>query len=420
MKRRDFARLLAAGGLNVALAGCVGAQNGGTPRVARPDPVTDPGLRPQPNASYDAWVAAFQDRARARGISTATLRAAFRGQGFLPGVVERDRNQTEFKRNLEDYLAITAPEEKIAFGRPLFNRHKAMLREIEDRYGVPPHILGSIWGMESYFGTKRGKIPVISATSTLAWEGRRGKFFEANLMNALRILEAGEARPAQLVGSWAGAMGHTQLIPNAFQDHAVDFRGDGRRDIWSDDPTDAMATTARFISKAGWRRGQIWGLEVRVPQGYDGPSGRKNRRAGSDWRALGLRAARGGALPDQGSAALLMPMGPNRPSFLVYHNYNMILRYNPSENYGLAVGYLADRLNGGGPLKTAFGTDRYGLTLEGRKSLQRALGRAGFDAGKADGVFGKKTEAAIRGYEAANGLPVTGAPSAGLLRQLGL
>lgn len=389
------------------------------PNVARPDPATDPGLRPQPNASYDAWVIAFRERAKSRGITESTLNAAFRGQGYLPGVIERDRNQTEFRRTLEDYLAITAPEDKIGFGRRAFAAQRQTLRQVETKYGVPPHILASIWGLESYFGTKKGTIPVISATSTLAWEGRRGRFFEANLMDALRIIQTGDGRPDQLVGSWAGAMGHTQLIPNAYQQHAVDFDGDGRRDIWSSDPTDAFATTARFLSNAGWRKGQTWGLEVTLPETFNpGLTGRGKKRSVSDWRARGVSPARGGSLPDHGSAAVLAPMGIGRPAFLVFRNFDMILRYNPSENYGLAVGYMADRLNGGGSLVGRFGRDKNGLTLEDRKAIQRGLNSRGFNVGTVDGVFGKKTDAAIRGWQQANGLPATGVPSRDLLRLL--
>ncbi|WP_425099645.1 lytic murein transglycosylase [Tropicibacter sp. S64] len=413
LNRRQFSL----GAMAFGLAGC-GGGTVGVPNVARPDPATDPGLRPQPNASYDTWVAAFRQRAMARGITVQTLDAAFRGQGYLPGVVERDRNQTEFKRSLEDYLAIVAPEEKVQFGRPQFARQRGTLGRIEAQYGVPPHILAGVWGLESYFGTKRGTIPVISATSTLAWEGRRGSFFESNLMDALRIVQTGDATPSQLVGSWAGAMGHTQLIPNAYQANAVDFNGDGKRDIWTDDPTDALATTARFLSRAGWRRGQIWGLEVTVPQGYSGPTGRGNRQSVGAWSALGVRAAKGGSLPDHGPAALLAPMGIGRPTFLVYHNFTIILRYNPSENYGLGVGYMADRLNGAGPLSGTFGPDSNGLTLEDRKAIQAGLTRRGYDAGTPDGVIGKKTEAAISAYQQAEGLAVTGQPSKALLARL--
>ncbi|SMX41026.1 lytic murein transglycosylase [Maliponia aquimaris] len=411
--RRDVTLGLSA----IFLGGCLPG-NGATPQVARPDPETDPGLRPQPNPAYDQWVQAFQARARERGITQATLDRAFRGQGFLPGVIERDRNQTEFKRSLEDYLAIVAPEEKVSFGRGLFAQQKGALARVEAEYGVPAKIMASIWGVESYFGTKRGKIPVISATSTLAWEGRRGKFFESNLMDALRIVQTGDARPEQLVGSWAGAMGHTQLIPNAYQEHSVDFDGDGKRDIWSDNPIDAFATTARFLARAGWRRGEPWGYEVTVPSGYSGPTGRSNRADVARFASLGVRPARGGTLSGSGSAALLAPMGLGKPAFLVFHNFNMILRYNPSENYGLAVGYLADRLAGGAPLAGDFGPDATGLTLEERKALQRGLTAAGFDAGTPDGVIGKKTEAAISAYEASRGLPVTGTPSRALLQAL--
>jgi lytic murein transglycosylase len=293
------------------------------------------------------------------------------------------------------------------------------LQRVEARYGVPPHVLASIWGLESYFGTKKGTIPVISATSTLAWEGRRGRFFEANLMDALRIIQTGDGRPDQLVGSWAGAMGHTQLIPNAYQQHAVDFDGDGRRDIWSADPIDAFATTARFLSNAGWRRGQSWGLEVSLPEGFGpGLTGRNRKRAVSEWRAMGVTPALGGTLPDHGSAAVLAPMGTGRPAFLVFRNFDMILRYNPSENYGLAVGYMADRLAGGGPLVGRFGPDKNGLTLENRKEIQRLLEARGYPVGTIDGVFGKKTEAAIRAFQTAQGLPVTGQASQDLLARL--
>ncbi|MCC1493812.1 lytic murein transglycosylase [Cognatishimia sp. F0-27] len=413
--RRDR-RLFTVGLAALAVTGCTGGP-GTAPRAGAA--AVDPAFLPQPNAAYDSWVAAFKDRARARGITDATLTAAFRGQGFLPGVIDRDRNQTEFKRSLEDYLAIVAPEEKVTFGRQAYARQRAALNQVSAQTGVAPEILASIWGVESYFGTKKGTIPVISATSTLAWEGRRGRFFESNLLDALRIVQTGDARPNQLVGSWAGAMGHTQLIPNAYQANAVDFDGDGKRDIWSDNPIDAFATTARFLTRAGWRSGQPWGLEVRLPAGFDaGLTGRSRKRSVASWSGLGVRPARGGALPEAGSAAILAPMGVTSPAFLVFHNFDMILRYNPSENYGLGVGYLAMRLSGGAPLVGQFGPDANGLTQADRKALQRGLTRAGFDAGTADGVIGRKTIAAIEGYQRREGLSVTGTPSRGLLDRL--
>ncbi|WP_198521838.1 lytic murein transglycosylase [Sagittula sp. P11] len=398
-------------GAALGLAGC----STSAPIRAPQGTTRDPSLQPQPNAAYDQWVAAFRGRAQSRGISASTLDAAFRGQGFLPGVVERDRNQTEFKRSLEDYLAIVAPEEKVTFGRRAVSAHSGRLAQVEARYGVDADVLGGVWGLESYFGTRRGDIPVISSTSTLAWEGRRGAFFESNLMDALRILQAGDATPQQLVGSWAGASGHTQLMPNAFQRYAVDFDGNGRRDVWSDDPIDAFATTARYLSENGWRKGQLWGLEVLLPEGFSAQIGRGTRRSVSEWQNLGVRPARGGSLPDYGAAAVVAPMGVDAPAFLVFRNFDVILRYNPSENYGLGVGYMASRLAGGGPLVGRFGRDRYGLDLDDRKALQSGLTRAGFDAGTPDGVLGKKTEAAIRAFQQSRGMTVTGTPSRELL-----
>ena len=379
----------------------------------------DPAFLPQPNSGYDRWVQAFQSRARSRGISDATLRAAFRGAGFLPGVVERDRNQTEYSRTLEDYLAIVANDTKVAEGRRKRAAFSGILGEIERRYGVPANVVAAVWGMESNYGARRGDIPVISATSTLAYDGRRGAFFEKQLMAALGILARGDVSPSNLTGSWAGAMGHTQFIPTTFEAYAVDFRGDGRRDIWSDDPTDGLASAAAYLAKSGWRSGQPWGLEVSLPAGFStGLAGRGNKRSVASWRDLGVRTASGGTLPDHGSAALLLPQGPNAPAFLVFSNFNAILRYNNSENYGIGIGYLSDRIGGAGPLSKTFPPDRNGMTINDRKELQRLLTARGFDTGGADGVLGAKSQAAISAYQRSIGLPATGQPSMSLLASL--
>ena len=400
------------------LSGCM---TGGLSEAARPaGPAVDPGLRPHPNAGYDAWVAAFRSRAEARGISAATLSAAFRGAGYLPGVVERDRRQTEFSRGLQDYLAIMASDERVSTGRAALAARRSVLGEIEAKYGVPAEVVAAIWGVESRFGERRGDIPVISATSTLAYDGRRGEFFEKQLMAALRIIQRGDVSAGQMTGSWAGAMGHTQFIPTTFEAYAVDFRGDGRRDIWSDDPTDALASAGAYLGRSGWNRGQRWGLEVRLPAGFNtGLAGRGTRKPAGEWAALGVVPAAGGALPDHGAASVLIPEGAGGPVFLVYRNFSVILRYNNSENYAIAVGHLSDRLAGAGPLKGRFGPDEFGLTIDDRKRLQARLTAAGYDTGGADGVLGKKTEAAIRAYEQANGLAETGKPSQALLKRLG-
>ncbi len=409
MTRREMGLGLVSLGL---LAAC-----GGAPRDT-PARSADPGLRPQPNPAYDDWIRAFRARAETQGITEGTLDRAFRSAGFLPGVIERDRNQTEFNRTLEDYLAIVAPEEKVRFGQQQVAAQQDVLARVEATYGVPPEVMGAFWGLESYFGTRRGTINVFSATSTLAWDGRRGRFFEAQLISALELLQAGDAQPEEMVGSWAGAMGHTQMMPDVYQRYAVDFDGDGQRHIWGDSPADALASTASFLEQRGWRRGQPWGLEVTLPAGYSGPRGRGSDRPVGAWRSEGVAPARGGGLPEAGEAALLVPQGPGTPAFLVFHNFEVIRRYNPSTTYALAVGYLSGRLAGGGPLVGTFGPDANGLTLEDRRALQGGLNRRGYDAGSEDGVTGDRTKAAIRAYQRDKGLPATGEPSRELLAAL--
>ncbi|MHA7876600.1 lytic murein transglycosylase [Roseivivax sp.] len=411
LTRRTFTSLAAAG----LLSACGGGA--GLPVATSPAPVGDPGLRPQPNAAYDAWVASFRGRAAAQGIPEATLARAFRGAGYLPGVVERDRNQTEFKRSFEDYLNIVAGEARVTTGRQKYAAFSDTLARIEARYGVPASVVTAIWGVESRFGARRGDIPVVSATSTLAFDGRRGAFFEAQLLAALRILARGDTTPERLTGSWAGAMGHTQFIPTTFQAHAVDFTGDGRRDIWAEDPTDALASAAAYLADSGWRRGLPLLVEVTAPAGL--PTERGARRATSAWAAAGVRPARGGPLPELGEAALFTPAGAGGPAFLASRNFDVGLRYNNSENYALAVGYLAARIAGAPPLSASFGPDEYGLTVEDRRRLQERLTARGFDTGGTDGVIGPKTTEAIRAYQAAQGLAVTGEPSQALLRGLG-
>ena len=357
----------------LALAGC------GAAPLAGGAPEPSAAFRAVPDAGWDAWVASYRGRAAARGIPAGTIDAAFRGAGFIPEVIERDRNQTEFRRSFEDYLAIIASEERVGEGRAAFARHAGTLRAIEARWGVPAEIVAAIWGVESRYGQRRGDIPVVSATSTLAYEGRRGAFFEGQLDAALRILAAGDVTPERMVGSWAGAMGHTQFIPTSYLQSAVDFTGDGRRDIWGDDPADALASAASYLAGAGWRRGAAAAVE-------DGS---------------------GDLRPDAGG-----------PAFRTGPNFRVIKRYNNSDNYALGVSYLAGRIAGGGPLRQGFGPDRDGLTIEDRRALQEALTARGFDTGGTDGVLGARSRAAIAAFQRSAGLPATGEPSPALLAML--
>lgn len=379
ISRRTIIAGLGAFGLSACATGgrsVVPAQTGGLPAD----------LRPQFNAGYNAWVAAFRGRAEAQGISTSVLNNAFRGAGYLPGVVKRDRNQTEFTRTLEDYLAIAASNERVSKGRAAYARHRGTLAAIEARYGVSAEIVAAVWGLESYYGERRGDVPVISATSTLAFDGRRGAFFEKQLIAALKILQNGDISAGRMTGSWAGAMGHTQFIPTSYQAFAVDFTGDGRRDIWSEDPSDALASTAAYLSRNGWTRGRKWGGEL-------------------------------GTLP--ASAGSVLQPQPGGPKFVVTSNFRVIKRYNNSDSYAIGVGHLADRIAGGGPIKGSFPPDKYGLTKADRQRLQERLTARGFDTDGADGVIGPNSRKAIAAYQSSIGQTPTGDPSAELLRSLG-
>jgi membrane-bound lytic murein transglycosylase B len=401
-------------GLLAVLAGC-GGGGGTAPSVAV---APEPGMAPVANAGFDAWVAGFRGRALAQGVSPAAFDAAFAEAGFLPGVIERDRNQTEFTRTMEDYLAIAASEERVAKGQAALARHGGTLRAIDARYRVEPEVVTAVWGMESFYGERRGSVPVISALATLAYKGRRGSFFESQLIAALKILQNGDVAPSGMTGSWAGAMGHTQFIPTSYLAYAVDFTGDGRRDIWSDDPTDALASTAAYLARSGWRRGQPWGVEVRLPEGFGGPVGRGSTRSASAWAAAGVRDMDGRAVPDFGPASVIAPMGRGGPAFMVFPNFAVIGRYNNAENYMIGIGHLSDRLKGGPPVRGSFPPDARGMTIADRRALQQRLTARGFDTGGADGVIGKRTTDAIAGYQASAGLPVTGEPSLELLAAL--
>lgn len=400
-----MSRRLALLGMGAFLAACAGGVGGGAARAPA-------GFRwhAAANPAFDAWVQGFAARANARGISPDVVARAMGTARFIPEVVEKDRNQTEVKRSLEDYLAIAASDERIAQGRAALTRMGGTLRAIEARYGVPAHVVAAVWGLESFYGTRMGDVPVFSALSTLAFDGRRGAFFESQLIAALRIVAAGDVAAGNMLGSWAGAMGHTQFMPTSYLAYAVDFTGDGRRDIWGSDPSDALASTAAYLAKSGWQRGQPWGQEVQAPAALSGA-----RKSAAEWAALGVTGADGGPLRGSGAATLLHTGGP---AFLLYGNYHVILRYNNAQSYAIGVGHLSDRLAGAGPLRAGFGPDSAGMTIEQRRALQQRLAALGYDIGTPDGVIGAKTNAAISAYQAAAGLPVTGQPSLDLLARL--
>ena len=371
------------------------------------------------NSAFQAWINSFRKRALAQGITTATFNRAFRGVEYDNDVIRRDRNQSEFTKTLQDYLSTAVSDTRVKNGKKALREQRRRLNQIEATYGVDKEVVVAVWGMESNYGNNRGNMDVIQSLATLAYDGRRGKFFEKQLIAALKILQSGDVPPRKMTGSWAGAMGHTQFIPTSYLAYAVDFTGDGKRDIWSDNPSDALASTAAYLKRFGWVKGQPWGVEVKLPRGFNyGLVGRSIKKSPAEWAKLGVTGVDGRAVPNYGSGALLLPAGGNGPAFMVFKNFSVIERYNAADAYVIGVGHLSDRIKGGGEFQAKWpGGDR-ALTFRERKELQRRLTRAGFSTGGVDGKIGPKTLGAIRAYQSAKGLVPDGFASLSLLKHL--
>lgn len=371
------------------------------------------------NRGFQKWIKAFRPRALKSGIRPATFDRAFRNVRYNKHVVEKDRNQTEFTMPIWDYLALVASEDRVKNGKKMLSKHRRKLDGIERRYGVDKEVVVAVWGIESNYGTRRGDIPVIEALATLAYDGRRGRFFESQLIAALKILQNGDTTPAKMTGSWAGAMGHTQFIPTSYAAYAVDFTGDGRRDIWANDPSDALASTAAYLARFGFSKNVPWGIEVKLPKKFDyGLASRKIKKTPSEWAKLGVKGMNGRPVPNHGAASLILPAGANGAAFLIFNNYKVIGRYNNSQAYIMGVGHLSDRLKGGGAIKGKWPVGERALNERERKELQRRLKRKGYDVGKIDGRIGPNTVAAVRAYQKSVGLPADGIASLAVLKRL--
>lgn len=365
------------------------------------------------------WLAAFRPRAMVAGIGADTLDLALAGVTLHEDVLEKERNQAEFTRTIWDYLDRAVSPTRIAAGMAALQTYEDLLDRIEARYSVDRQILVAIWGLESNFGAVRGDVPVVAALATLAATNRRGAYFEGELIAALRILQAGDVTVAGLKGSWAGAMGHTQFMPSNHLTLAVDFDGDGRRDIWGDDPSDALASTAAYLARWGWRMGQPWGIEIVLPRGFDYRlSGDKVHKLSAEWQALGVTKAGGGDLPDIGPAWVLLPGGARGAAFLICPNFHALEHYNRADAYVLAVGHLGDRITGGGPIQTPWPRDLRALTRDELIDVQGRLTQAGFDTGGADGRIGPRTQSALRAFQTSVGLVPDGFASCEILPHL--
>ena len=385
----------------------------------KPRNVTVPIQVAASNARFDLWVQSFRARALARGISADVYDRAFRGVKYNPYVVEKDRNQSEFTKQIWEYLDTATSETQVRNGKSALAKHRALLVKIEKTYGVDYQVVLAIWGLESAYGAQKGDLPVIESLATLAYDGRRQKFFESQLIAALKILQAGDVQPSAMKGSWAGAMGHTQFIPTSYLDFAQDFRGDGKRDIWGSDPADALASTANYLKRSGWVHGQPWGVEVKLPASFDySQSSERVKKPVADWRAMGITTIDGKELPDHGTSSILLPAGAQGAAFLIFKNFQVIERYNTADAYIIAVGHLGDRIMGRPEIQTQWPRGEKALSFKQKKVMQRLLRRRGIQLEKIDGIVGPDTIAAIRSFQASIGVEPDGFASTDLLQQL--
>lgn len=354
-------------------------------------------------------LAGLKPQAASAGVLADTFALHTAGLASDPSVLESLDYQPEFRTPIWDYLAGLVDEQRVADGKARLEENLTTLQEVERRYGVDPATVVAVWGVESDYGRTFGKKPLLASLATLSCAGRRQAYFRSELFATLKLLQSGDLQPEGLVGSWAGAFGHTQFMPSTYARIAVDHDGDGRRDLVGSIP-DALASTANYLKRSGWRTGQPWGYEVTLPPGFDtGVSGRQARRPLSQWLARGIVRADGQALaPSDAAAALLLPAGPKGPAFLVLKNFDAIYSYNAAESYALAIAHLSDRLRGGAPFATPWPTDDPGLSREQRRELQTLLLARGHAIGEADGMIGAKSREALKLEQARLGLPADG------------
>lgn len=366
-----------------------------------------------PSNNFQSCLSGLRSQAIAAGVSPSSYDLYTRNLTPDYSVIDKLNYQPEFSTPIWDYLSGLVDEERVAKGREMIKQHQSVLQRVSSAYGVPAETVVAVWGVESNFGDISGKYPLLQSLGTLSCEGRRQSYFRGEFFSAMRILQRGDLKPEQLVGSWAGAFGHTQFMPSTYEELAVDFDGDGRRDLVSSTP-DALASTANFLKKRGWQTGMPWGFEVKLPAGMStAGESRRNKKSMSYWSSQGLTRVDGrplmqGNLTASTPAGLMAPSGPNGPVFLVFKNFDVIYGYNAAESYALAIAHLSDRLQGAGPIQTAWPTPDPGTSRAERREIQQYLINKGYDIGAADGLIGDKTRQAIRTEQTRLGLNPTG------------
>lgn len=395
-----------------ALLGTVSCSTLAAPPVAASTDTADPA------EGFRAWVADFSRDALKAGISRATIDATLGKARWLAQVIELDSAQPEFVRPVWQYLDGAVSTQRIVAGKTLRQVNIKAMDGAAERYGVPSAIITAIWGIESSYGTHFGSFRTIDALATLAYDGRRRDWARAELMAALTIVDKGDMPASSLIGSWAGAMGHTQFLPSVYLKYAVDADGDGKRDIWNSIP-DVLTSTANFLAQSGWRPSEPWGVEVRLPAGFDYSRTELSQRQDSDaWAAQGVRATNGQPLPVMRDASILTPAGALGPAVMVGNNFRVLLRYNSSTNYALAVALLAQQIDGGPGLLAPWPRQLKPLARADIETMQTALNALGMDAGDVDGVVGPATRAGLRRFQASQHLAADGYPTQELLQRI--
>ena len=377
--------------------------------------------------SFESCVKGLRQSVVSQGIQGEVFDRAMQGVEPDPDVLKAFSFQPEFRTAIWDYLAGLVDQERVDDGRDKLKEWSKVLDEAEQKYGVDRNVIVAVWGVESNYGRIQGKRDILRSLTTLICADKRQAFFRGELLATLRILQSGDIPPELLVGSWAGAFGQTQFMPTTYQRLAVDFDGDGRRDIVGSVP-DALGSTANFLKRAGWVTGQPWGVEVKLPANYSGPSGRRTKQSLEQWKSLGIApvkvTAKNGQvtnmsnLPGTTQAALLLPAGAKGPAFLVFRNFDAIFSYNAAESYALAIAHLSDRLRGSGMFQTAWPTDDPGTSRAERRQIQQALLDRGYDIGEVDGLIGAKSRAAISAFQQSKSLTVNGRAGQQVLKAL--
>jgi membrane-bound lytic murein transglycosylase B len=370
-------------------------------------------------ADFGNCIAGLWPQAAQRGITHENYQRFTAGLTPDLSIMDKLDAQPEFTKSPWDYLDLLVSDDRIARGRELLAQYAPTFAAVERSYGVSRYIVAAIWGVESNYGTLGGDRRVIRSTATLACVGRRRDYFREEFLSTLEILQRGDVPPDRLIGSWAGAFGPTQFMPTSFKRYAVDFDGDGHRDVVDSIP-DVIASTANNLKTDGWVSGESWGYEVVLPQNFDYfLADRSKQMTLLQWEGLGIRRAGATGFPHPDARAyLLLSAGARGPAFLMLQNFRVIMKYNPAEAYALAIGYLADRLAGGPPFVQSWPRDERVLTLDERYEMQQLLARRGFDVGEPDGLLGPRTRIAIRNFQASIGQIPDGFASSGVLDQL--